>query len=151
MTGQLARDKIASIAIPVPAAINGQARPHELSASLAWFTPTAPGRKSYRSVRLKLLDPEELGVLGVEPHGVQPDVNQTKRGTVFSRSWRGDRAPVVGPNMSIQLTVQRDPDQGLTVDEAAPFGLAITLTMPGAVQIYEQVRQRLGIPARART
>ena len=151
VTGQLAHDKIASIAAPVPAAIGGQARPHELSATLAWFTPTAPGRKSYRSVRLKLLDPAELEVLGVEPHGVQPDVNQTKRGTVFSRCWRGTRAPVVGQNMSIQLTVQRDPDQGLTVDEAVPFGLAITLTMPGVVEIYEQVRQRLTIAARVET
>ena len=96
VTGQLARDKIAPISIPVPAAIGGRARPHELSATLAWFTPTAPGRKSYRSVRLKLLDPEELEVLGVEPHGVQPDINQTKRGTVFRRSWRGARAPIVG-------------------------------------------------------
>ena len=151
VTGRLARDKIATTSIPVPAAIGGQARPHELSATLAWFTPTAPGRQSYRSVRLKLLDPEELGVLRVVPHGVQPDINQTKRGTVFSRSWRGEQAPVVGPNMSIQLTVQRDPDQGLTVDEAVPFGLAISLTMPGVVEIYEQVRQRLGIAVRART
>ena len=47
--------------------------------------------------------------------------------------------------MFIQLIVQRDPDQGTTIDEAVPFGLAVTLTMPGVTQIYEQVSQRLGI------
>jgi hypothetical protein len=149
VVGQLDRNKIASISIPVPVAIGGQARPHELSATLAWFTPTAPGRKSYRLVRLKLLEPEELGTLGVTAHRDQPDANQTNRGTVFSRCWSGSRAPVVRPNMSIQLVVQRDPDQGLAVDEAVPYGLAVTLAMPGVVEVYEQVRQRLGIPTRA--
>jgi hypothetical protein len=42
--------------------------------------------------------------------------------------------------MSILLTVQRDPDQGKPIDEPVPFGLAVTLTMPGVTEIYEQVR-----------
>jgi hypothetical protein len=51
--------------------------------------------------------------------------------------------------MSISLTVQRDPDQGTTIDDPIPFGLAVTLAMPGVVEIYEQVRQRLGLGVRA--
>ena len=66
------------------------------------------------------------------------------------RRWMGDHAPVVGPNMSIAVTVQRDPDQGATIDDSVPFGLAVTLAMPGVLQIYEQVRERLGLPVRAR-
>ena len=147
--GMLGRDKIATIAVPVPAVIGGQARPHSLSATLAWFTPVSPGRKSYRSVRLKLLEPEELGVLSVQPQPNQPDSNQTNRGTLFMRRWSGSKAPAVGSNMSIQLVIQRDPDQGMAIDEAIPFGLAVTLTMPGVVEIYEQVRQRLAILERA--
>ena len=65
------------------------------------------------------------------------------------RCWSGDKAPAIGPNMTIDLTVQRDPDQGLPVDDPIPFGLAVTLTMPGVLQIYEQVRQRLAIAPRA--
>ncbi len=148
-TGVLARDKIAVVSVPVPIAMGGLARAHALTATLAWFTPTVPGRKSYRSVRLKLLEPEELGSLSISVHSNQPDGNQTGRGTLFTRRWSGDRAPVVGPNMSIQLTIQRDPDQGAVIDESIPFGLAATLTMPGVVQIYDQVRQRLGIALRA--
>lgn len=148
-TGTLDRNKIATVSVPVPLAMGGQSRPHALSATLAWFTPTLPGRKSYRSVRLRVLDPEELTPLRVKAHSDQPERNQTNRGTVFNRRWSGDRAPVVGPDMSIRLTVQRDPDQGTPIDEAIPFGLAVTLTMPGVVEIYEQVRQRLGIAQRA--
>jgi hypothetical protein len=51
--------------------------------------------------------------------------------------------------MTFALTVQRDPDQGAQIDEAIPFGLAVTLTMPGVVEIYEQIRQRLAVPQRA--
>jgi hypothetical protein len=94
-TGVLQPNKIASIDVPIPAAIGRQARPHSLSATLAWFTPTSPGRKSYRSVRLKLLEPTEIDVLGVKAHGNQPDAHQTNRGTLFMRSWEGDRAPIV--------------------------------------------------------
>jgi Subtilase family len=148
-TGLLQSDKIATVSVPVPAAMGGQARPHSVSATLAWFTPTSPGRKSYRSVRLKLLEPNELVPLGVKAHSDQPDGNQIRRGTLFTRCWSGDRAPVVGADMSIQLTIQRDPDQGIVIDDSIPFGLAVTLTMPGVVAIYEQVRQRLGIKPRA--
>lgn len=148
-TGLLPTDKIVTVTVPIPAALGGQARPHSLSATLAWFTPTSPGRKSYRSVRLRLLEPDQLVPLSVKAHSNQPDSNQIKRGTLFTRCWSGERAPVVGPDMTIQLTIQRDPDQGTVIDEPIPFGLAVTLTMPGVVTIYEQVRQRLGIMPRA--
>ncbi len=147
--GTLDRDKVAVIPVPVPRSFGGQARPHALSATLAWFTPVQPGRKSYRSVRLKLLKPSELGALSVQAHSNQPDEKQTAKGTVFTRCWSGAGAPVVGADMSIQLMVQRDPDLGEPIDEPVPFGLAVTLTMPGVVEIYEQVRQRLAIAERA--
>jgi hypothetical protein len=143
-------DNVARISVPIPAAIGGQARPHALFATLAWFTPTSPGRKSYRSVRLRLLEPDELEGLRIRAHPNQPDGNQASRGTLFTRCWSGDRAPVVDTDMSVQLTVQRDPNQGTAIDEPIPFGLAVTLTMPGVVEVYEQVQQRLAVEQRAR-
>jgi hypothetical protein len=147
-TGLLQPNKIAVIDVPIPVAISGQAKPHTLSATLAWFTPTAPGRQNYRSVRLRILEPNELDALRVKAHGRQPDGNQTSRGTLFMRTWTGDRAPVVTADMVIPLTVQRDPDRATAIDEEVPFGLAVTLAMPGVVEIYEQVRQRLGLNIR---
>jgi Subtilase family len=142
-TGVLERDRIVNVTVPVPAVMSGQARPHSLFATLAWFTPVTPGRRTYRSVRLKLLEPRELDVLAVKAHSNQPDTNQANRGTLFMRCWAGAKAPAIGPNMIIDLVVQRDPDQGLPIDEPIPFGLAITLS------IYDQVRQRLSITPRA--
>ncbi|WP_199766747.1 hypothetical protein [Paracoccus denitrificans] len=71
--GQLSPERVATIRIPVPVVMSGQARPHSLSATLAWFTPVAPGRKSYRSVRLKLLDPAEITALSVSPRSLEVD------------------------------------------------------------------------------
>ena len=118
-------------------------------ATLAWFTPVSPGRKSYRLVRLKLLEPDDIAALGVKAHSNQPDAKQTNRGTLFTRCWSGSKAPAVSADMSISLIVQRDPDQGTPIDEPVPFGVAVTLTMPGVIEIYEQVRQRLAIAQRA--
>lgn len=148
-TGLLPRDRTITIEVPVPQAIGGKAQPHSLFATLAWFTPVSPGRKSYRSCRLKILKPAELGALGVAAHSWQPDENQTNRGTVFSRCWAGEEAPVVTPNMTIPLVIQRDPDQGAAVDEPVAFGLAVTLEMPGEIDLYNEVHARVAPPVRA--
>jgi hypothetical protein len=149
-TGVLGADRIATIDVPVPVAIGGKARPHSLSATVAWFSPVLPGRKSYRSCRLKILAPAELDALAVSTERWHPDENQSNRGTVSSRRWSGANAPVVAPNMTIPLLVQRDPDQGATVDEAIPFGLAVPISMPGEIGIYDEVRARLAPQVQAR-
>lgn len=149
VTGSLPRDRSVTVQVPVPLAIGGKARPHSLSATLAWFTPVTPGRKSYRTCRLKILKPASIGDLGVSNHGWQPDENQTNRGTIFSRCWEGSNAPIVTPNMTIPLVVQRDPDQGTPIDEPVAFGLAVTLAMPGEVALYDEVYARVRPPIRA--
>ncbi|MGV2196783.1 hypothetical protein ACQZ4Q_23370 [Agrobacterium vitis] len=92
---------------------------------------------------MKILEPGQLEGLAVAGHGTQPDMNQTNRGTVFTRQWSGDRAAVVTDGMTITLQVQRDPDQGASVDEEVPFGLAVSLEMAGELRLYDQVRTRL--------
>jgi hypothetical protein len=145
-TGRLMSNRTVTIAVPVPVAISGKAQPHSLSATLAWFTPVSPGRKSYRTCRLRILKPADIGALGVSGHSWQPDENQTNRGTIFSRCWEGSNAPVVTPEMTIPIIVQRDPDQGGAMDEAVTFGLAVTLAMPGEIALYDEAQARV-VPA----
>lgn len=148
-TGMVGPDRIVTIDVPVPLAIGGKAQLHSLSATVAWFSPVSPGRKSYRSCRLKVLQPNHLDALAVAGHGWQPDERQINRGTVYSRCWSGENAPVVTPNMTVPFVVQRDPDQGTTVDEPIPFGLAVTISMPGEVGLYDEARARAAPPIRA--
>jgi len=151
-TGEIVENQVMSIPIPIPIAMVGQARPHALVATAAWFTPTKPGNRRYRAVRLKLLKPEALGGLGLkESFADQPDDNQRNRGTLYHQRWYGEKAAAVSDDMEINLYLQREPDQaGLVIDDPIPFAVAVTLTMPGVIEIYEQVRQRLGIPVLAR-
>jgi hypothetical protein len=128
--------------------MNGQARAHSMTTSLAWFTPVHPGRQSYRSVKLSLLAPEDFNELRVLPAKAQPDYNQASKGTAFSRRWEGDRAPTLTTRSSIELVIQREADRGSKVDELVPFGIAVSVAMPGVVDVYAQARARLGIRPR---
>lgn len=149
-TGVLESNRLATIDVPVPVAIGGKARPHSLSATVAWFSPVLPGRKTYRSSRLKIVTPAELDALAVSTERWHPDENQSNRGTVSSRRWSGANAPVVTPNMTVPLVIQRDPDQGTAIDDAIPFGVAVTICMPGEIGIYDEVRARVVPPVQAR-
>lgn len=151
-TGEIAENQVIHIPIPIPIAMANKAKPHELIATTAWFTPTKPGNRRYRAVRLKLLKPNMLGSLGLEESfSDQPDQNQVNRGTLCHQRWHGKKVAAVAEDLEIALHLQREPDQaGLVIDESIPFAVAVTLTMPGVIELYEQVRQRLGIQLSAR-
>ena len=143
--GSIGSEEAVRIDIPIPRCMGGQARPHELVATLAWFTPVAPGRRSYRAVKLSLLEPDEITDLRLTGAQRQPDANQVKRGTLLSRRWSGSDAPVVTDGMWASLIVQRDPDQGEPTDDVVPFAIAATLAMPTMLDLYDQVRARLAV------
>jgi hypothetical protein len=143
--GTIGRDKRCTVNVPLPVCMSGKALPHSMTATLAWFTPVHPGRQSYRSVKLSLLEPGDFDQLRVEPAKTQPDLNQASKGTVFSRRWEGDRAPALTASSSVELIIQREADGGSKVDELIPFGLAVSVAMPGAVEIYVQAQARVGI------
>jgi hypothetical protein len=52
--------------------------------------------------------------------------------------------------MFMDFVVQRQPDQGAQIDVAVPYGFAVTVTMPGVMEIYDQVRQQLAVRNRER-
>lgn len=146
-TGEILSNQVMHIPIPIPLALANRALPHALVATVAWFTPTNPSSRRYRAVRLKLLKPTVLGALGLqESFSNQPDQNQGSRGTLYHQRWYGERVAAVGDGMEVVLHLQREADQaGLSIDDAIPFAVAVTLTMPGVSEIYDQVRQRLGV------
>lgn len=146
--GTLGSEQRCSVTVPLPICMSGKSRTHSLSATLAWFTPVHPGRQSYRSVRLSLLAPEDFNEFRVIPIKTQPDYNQASKGTVFSRRWEGEKAPALTARSSIELVIQREPDRGSKIDELVPFGLAVSIAMPGVVDVYAQVQARLGIRTR---
>ncbi|WP_444462948.1 S8 family serine peptidase [Rhodobacter capsulatus] len=131
--GTLAADQGKRFSIPWPAAMNAKAQPHGLSATLAWFSPPRPGAVAYRAVRMKIVEPTELGTAGIKASAFQPDPNQAHKGTVVHRRWEGDRAAAIAANGLFKLDVQREADDG---DTPANFAIVVTLEMPGEIQVY---------------
>lgn len=143
--GTLRGGQAAVFRLPLPPALSGQVVQHSIAATLAWFTPTIPGRQTYRQVRLTIADPpaDELGRLGVAKSSAQPDQNAARRGTVIQRRFSGSAAAALVEQDVLLLKVQREPDQGTPIDEAIPFAIAVSVEADGGLPIYEQVAARL--------
>ncbi len=140
--GNLARDQGHNFSLPLPAAMSGKAQLHELAATISWFAPPRVGTAKYRGARLKLVEPDGLSTIGVVATKGQPDTNQSHRGTVIHRRWLGEKAAALVRDHTIQLIVQREPDE---VYESIPYALVTTVDMPGVNEIYAQVRARVSI------
>ncbi len=142
--GELYAEKGVEISVPIPACMGAQLRPHSVQATLAWLTPVSSGRKAYRNIRLRIEDPAMMPSLGVAPAQSQPDTFQAWRGTVYSKTWTGNNPAIVTPDHFLKFWVQRQPDlTSENKDDAVKFALAVTVAMPGQMQIYEQVRERV--------
>lgn len=140
--GRLARERGHKFALPLPVVMSGKARPHEIAATVAWFAPPKFGTVRYRGARLKVLEPEEISAIGVGAMRDQPDANQSHRGTVIHRRWSGDKAASLSDGQTLEMVVQREPDEE---EQEIPYAMVATIAMPGVAGIYEQVKAKLAI------
>ncbi|WP_084657376.1 S8 family peptidase [Natronohydrobacter thiooxidans] len=134
--GALNADSGQRFRIPWPATMSGKALPHGIRATLAWFSPPKPGAVAYRAVRMKILEPSQLGAAGVRAAKVQPDPKQAHKGTVVHRHWDGDRAAAIAGTSFFEIDVQREADD---LDQAVNFALVVTLEMAGQTTIYSDI------------
>ena len=145
--GRLAKEQAHTFSIPLPTILSGKALPHEVSTTVAWFSPPRVGASNYRGVRLKLLKPDEgMTTFAVTAAGPQPDDNQAHRGTVIHRRWSGGKAAALGNDAAFEIKIQRQPDDS---DDLISYAVVTTVTMPGVVGVYTQVRDRVAVKPKA--
>ena len=147
--GSIDNDQTVDIRVPIPAIIGGQRRHIIFAATLAWITPTRPGRQSYKAVKLELSNARD-DALVLENSKHQPNANQSKRGTITGRRWQSARAQTIGDETWETLSITRSGAEGEFADETVAFGLAVTLAAPGLVELYEQARSMIEIRERQR-
>jgi hypothetical protein len=140
--GQLAADKGKRFRIPWPSVMSGQARPHGVFATLAWFSPPKPGAVAYRGARMKILEPEKLGAAGIKAGGTQPDPKQAHKGTVVHRRWDGSKAAAIAGDGFFEIDIQREAD---SLPDDVHFALVVTLEMAGEVEVYTQILNRVAL------
>ncbi|MBR0820112.1 S8 family peptidase [Bradyrhizobium liaoningense] len=156
-TGTLGPEDSLIFDLQVPRSLTMSASMREIRATLAWFTPTRPGHLAYRAVKLKIdsLERGSLQLTGVSTTSDQPSNSQSESGTVVHRRWTSSQIGEAASGATIPIQIQRERDQGTPIDEPIPFGLVITIEMPGEAKIYEevltniQVRPRVPIHAQA--
>jgi hypothetical protein len=147
--GTIAPEGSIAFDVPIPAVFHSNANPREVRATLAWLAPVRPGHLAYRAVKLRIPAPSDaLGIAGVGTTSDQPTNSQSESGTVVHRRWRHALMGSGGTSMPMQ--VQRERDQGAPIDELIPFGLAVTVEMPGATQVYDQILPSILIRPRLR-
>jgi len=149
-TGELGPEGSLTFDVPVPAVVAQTAQSRAVRATLAWFTPIRPGHLAYRAIKLKIdsLRDNSLHVTGVTTSSNQPSNSQSESGTIVHRHWRGANIGN-GQAATIPVQIQREKDRGTPIDDPIPFGLVISIEMPGAVQIYDQVRAAIAVQPRA--
>jgi hypothetical protein len=138
--------------VPIPAIFGNNANPREVRATLAWFAPTRPGYLAYRAVKLRIpsLQADALESAGVDTMSDQPTNSQSESGTVVHRRWRDGKIGGAPGGATIPVQVQRERDQSALAIEAIAFGLAVTVEMPGAIQVYDQILPSIHVRPRLR-
>lgn len=140
-TGSIGPEGSIVFDVPIPAVFGNSSSPREVRATLAWFAPTRPGHLAYRAVKLRVpsLHTDDLETAGISTTTGQPTNTQSESGTIVHRRWRNARIGTAAGGGTIPVQVQREIDQGARIDEGVPFGLAVTVEMPGAIQVYDQI------------
>ena len=145
--GRLVKEQSHTFTVPLPVVMSGKAQPHEISTTVAWFSPPRVGYANYRGVRLKLVEPNnDLEAFAVKAASEQPDTNQAHRGTVIHRRWSGAKAAALGAASGFKLMIQRQPDE---IDDPIAYAVVTTVTMPGVAGVYAQVRDRVAVKPKA--
>ncbi len=148
--GVLGEDEGLSFELPIPDALFGNNTERRVSATLSWFSPVEPSRRAYKSVRLQIEEPVNLGSVGIKPHAGQAARVTSEAGSTFHRAWSGTVKRNASGLMSLQLKVSRKPDSADGLPDLIPFGLVATVEALGAtLPVYEQVKTRLTVPVPA--
>ena len=86
--------------------------------------------------------------LGTARGELQPRYATAPRGTVFHERYEGERAVelVDGEHLSVRIVCR---EQAGTLDEPVHYGMAVTIEAGEGVPIYQQIRDRLAVRARA--
>ncbi len=118
--------------------------------TLAWFTPTKPGRRSYRESKLKIILDGGDDQLGIGTNGLpQPDHNRVEKGTLVHKRWSNIRTANISKRDELTLTVQRKSGADL-YDEPIKFALITNIAIPNLNTIYSEVKNQIQLRQRPR-
>lgn len=147
-TGQLGREGALSYQVPIPTGFGRSRAVRHVTATAAWFSSSRPGRQNYRASKL-IITGIQRGGTGLGP-SEGPPPSQSKAGTLLHVRFTGSSQPR-NPVDHIDIQIQREADQGIPIDEPIPFGLAVSVHLEGATDVYAEILSRVAVQPRVRS
>lgn len=144
--GEIRENEIHEYRLPLPPDLSSRQVWRRMVVTLAWFSPVNPDHRNFREAKLELSPVGGWGDLPLKLARQDADHNQVLRGTVQHEVVEGsNQIAAYQDGDSILLHVACKKDATASLDDAIPYGLAVTLEVVEGIQIpiYEQLRTRL--------
>ncbi|MBO9749741.1 S8 family peptidase [Xanthomonas phaseoli pv. dieffenbachiae] len=144
--GEIRENEIHEYRLPLPPGLSSSQEWRRMVVTLAWFSPVNPGHRNFREAKLEMSPANNWGTLPLKLARQDGDHNQVLRGTVQHEVLEGtDQIAAFQDGDSILLHIACKKDATARLDDAIPYGLAVTLEVAEGIQIpiYEQLRTRL--------
>lgn len=143
---EIRENEIHEYRLPLPPGLSGSQVWRRMVVTLAWFSPVNPDHRNFREAKLELAPVQGWGDLPLKLARQDADHNQVLRGTVQHEVVEGSKQIAAyqdGDSILLQVACKKDATASL--DDAIPYGLAVTLEVAEGIQIpiYEQLRTRL--------
>ena len=144
--GQIGENQVHEYRFPLPFGLSGSQVWRRMVVTLAWFSPINPAHRNLREAKLELQPGRSWNKLPLKLKRVDSDHNQVLRGTVQHEILEGNsQISTYEEDGHILLHVTCKADATEKLDDAIPYGLAVTLEVSEDVdiQIYQQIRARI--------
>jgi len=144
--GEIRENEIHEYRLPLPPGLSNSQEWRRMVVTLAWFSAVNPDHRNFREAKLEVSPAINWGTLPLKLARQDGDHNQVLRGTVQHEVLEGtDQIAAFQDGDSILLHIACKKDATARLDDAIPYGLAVTLEVAEGIQIpiYEQLRTRL--------
>jgi hypothetical protein len=144
--GEIRENEIHEYHLPLPPGLSSSQEWRRMMVTLAWFSAVNPDHRNFREAKLEMSPAINWGTLPLKLARQDGDHNQVLRGTVQHEVLEGtDQIAAFQDGDSILLHIACKKDATARLDDAIPYGLAVTLEVGEGIQIpiYQQLRARL--------
>jgi hypothetical protein len=131
---------------PLPPSLSEQNVWRRMVITLAWFTPINPNHRNLREAKLEFSSTDKWNTTPLKLKRTDSDVNQVKRGTLQHEILESrDQIAAYQDGDTILLQVHCKKDATEALDDAIPYGIAVTLEVSEGIDIpiYQEIRTRI--------
>jgi hypothetical protein len=144
--GEIKENQVHEYRFPLPLGLSGSRVWRRMVVTLAWFSPINSAHRNLREAKLELQPVGKWGETELGLSRQEADHNQVLRGTVQHEILEGENqiaAYQEAGHILLHVTCKADATEKL--DDAIPYGLAVTLEVAEGVdiKIYQQIRARI--------